>query len=1030
MNKSLRSLALRLRASLPLNSRLAALCLLALLIASASLSSNVSGQDKTRLRQEVGRALKSYDVLSLDARAVRRRVRQAKTLSLPTSAGTFDLVLEPNDILAPNYRATAVGDDGVVRELARPSVNTYKGTVRGMKGAQARLTIDGETVEGMIITPGENYFIEPAAKFSRSAGPEDFVFYAASEVIEEKFGDCGVTLAEEVAGQTQRIEAGKGGAAFASGGGDEKLFGPSYRVELATEADFEYFQAFGSAAAANNNIITIINQVNGIYETQIGLNFLIVHQHVWGTAGDPYTSTDPEVRIDQFRDHWNASFTQIQRDLAHMWTGVDLDDTTIGIASQPGLDCNDGRSAYGLSQNITNGSNQRRSLLTAHEIGHNLNAAHTNGVTACDNSIMSPALGSTTLPNFCQLSRDQITDHSIQNTSCLTSLVAPGCTYALSASVQSFAATGGSGSFSVSATGGCNWGVAEGADWITVTSGDAGSGNGAVNYTVAANAGGPRSARVNVGGQILTVTQQASANCGSTTIATGQTLSAALGSPDCRSGQTSRPNAFIDVYTFGASAGQQARIEMNASTPPPAGLDTYLYLYGPNGALVAENDDIVLGQQTNSRIPDDGSSFLTLPSTGTYTIVATSYDNDETGNYTLTLTGNAQPPVASTVQFSVVSAAVTEGADGRVDIAVTRAGDPSQAASVEYATSNGTASDRSDYLAAYGTLRWAAGDSSPKTFSVFVVDDAYGNTTTNGQSDSQVETFSVSLANPAGATLGATNQMQVSITNNEAADGANPVRAATFSPAFFVRQHYLDFFNREPDAGGLAFWVGQTTGCGNPDLQVCRNNVSGAFFVSIEFQETGYFVYKMYQAAYGVRPNEPVPTTLREFLPDLQQIGRGVVIGQAGAEAQLEANKEAYAAEFAARARFAGLSAMTNAQFIDALNANTEFSLPQAVRDSLVSRLNSGAIPTKAAALREVAENAAVNQKFFTRAFVLMQYYGYLRRNPYDAPELNLDFGGYNFWLTKLNQFGGNHISSQMVQGFITSGEYERRFGP
>ncbi|HEX7176926.1 MAG TPA: hypothetical protein VF240_16820, partial [Pyrinomonadaceae bacterium] len=240
---------------------------------------------------------------------------------------------------------------------------------------------------------------------------------------------------------------------------------------------------------------------------------------------------------------------------------------------------------------------------------------------------------------------------------------------------------------------------------------------------------------------------------------------------------------------------------------------------------------------------------------------------------------------------------------------------------------------------------------------------------------------------------------------------------------------YLDFFNREPDASGLAFWMGQTTGCGNADLQVCRNNVSGAFFVSGEFQETGYFVYKMYQAAYGVRAGEPVPTTLREFLPDLQQVGRGVVIGQAGAEAQLEANKAAYAAEFAARARFAALNAMTPAEFVNALHANTENALTQAERDSLVSRLTLGQI-TKARALREVAENGAVNQKFFTRAFVLMQYYGYLRRNPYDAPELNLDFGGYNFWLGKLNQFGGNHISSQMVQAFITSGEYERRFGP
>jgi hypothetical protein len=53
---------------------------------------------------------------------------------------------------------------------------------------------------------------------------------------------------------------------------------------------------------------------------------------------------------------------------------------------------------------------------------------------------------------------------------------------------------------------------------------------------------------------------------------------------------------------------------------------------------------------------------------------------------------------------------------------------------------------------------------------------------------------------------------------------------------------------------------------------------------------------------------------------------------------------------------------------------------------------------------------------------------GYLRRNPNDAPDGN--FAGYDFWVTKLNAFGGNYISSEMVKAFISSGEYRRRFGP
>jgi hypothetical protein len=81
-------------------------------------------------------------------------------------------------------------------------------------------------------------------------------------------------------------------------------------------------------------------------------------------------------------------------------------------------------------------------------------------------------------------------------------------------------------------------------------------------------------------------------------------------------------------------------------------------------------------------------------------------------------------------------------------------------------------------------------------------------------------------------------------------------------------------------------------------------------------------------------------------------------------------------------------------------------------------------------ALRRVAENPTLTQQEFNKAFVLIQYFGYLRRNPNDAPEATLDFQGYNFWLGKLNQFNGNFIDADMVKAFIISSEYRQRFGP
>jgi hypothetical protein len=82
---------------------------------------------------------------------------------------------------------------------------------------------------------------------------------------------------------------------------------------------------------------------------------------------------------------------------------------------------------------------------------------------------------------------------------------------------------------------------------------------------------------------------------------------------------------------------------------------------------------------------------------------------------------------------------------------------------------------------------------------------------------------------------------------------------------------------------------------------------------------------------------------------------------------------------------------------------------------------------TRAQAFRSVVEDTDFNRREFNRAFVLMEYFGYLRRNPDDTPDT--DFSGYNFWLNKLNQFNGNFINADMVKAFIESGEYRRRFG-
>jgi hypothetical protein len=163
---------------------------------------------------------------------------------------------------------------------------------------------------------------------------------------------------------------------------------------------------------------------------------------------------------------------------------------------------------------------------------------------------------------------------------------------------------------------------------------------------------------------------------------------------------------------------------------------------------------------------------------------------------------------------------------------------------------------------------------------------------------------------------------------------------------------------------------------------------------------------------------------LSDFLPDTQEIAQGVIVGQGSWEATLESNKQAFFAEFVQRPPFIAAfpQSMTSAQFVDKLNANAGNPLSATEKDQLV---NSGM--TRAQMLRAVAEHQNLVTAESNRAFVLMQYFGYLRRNPNDAPDS--DYTGYDFWLTKLNQFNGNFQSAEMVKAFINSGEYRGRFG-
>jgi glucose/arabinose dehydrogenase len=236
------------------------------------------------------------------------------------------------------------------------------------------------------------------------------------------------------------------------------------------------------------------------------------------------------------------------------------------------------------------------------------------------------------------------------------------------------------------------------------------------------------------------------------------------------------------------------------------------------------------------------------------------------------------------------------------------------------------------------------------------------------------------------------------------------------TPEFFVRQQYVDFLNREPDESGFTFWSDQIISCGTDTLCLERRrvNVSAAYFLSIEFQETGGLVDSLYRTSFNRRP------FYSEFVPDTQNVGQNVIVGRTGWETQLETNKQSFLNAWVQRPAFINAyGGLADDGYVDTLISHTGVTFTSSERNALVDSLVNHTA-TRAQVLRQIAEDSRFKALKFNDTFVMMEYFGYLRREP--------DAAGFQFWLDKLNQFNGNFEQADMVKAFIVSGEYRDRF--
>ena len=355
------------------------------------------------LKNDLQSSFTKFDVVRIDSGGELRTEGSNKTLTIQADGRTYQLVVTPNNILSPQYRAEDSNMIGV-STIEPPTVTTYKGAIAGAPESKVRLTIDGVRVEGFFEDAGGRRFIEPATKYSELARPGDSVIYRAEDSLKDNTFFCEADLSGQ-------LEIGR---EFAEAGRLESNL--TLRVlDLATEADLEYVNTVGGAAAANSQIVSILNMVEGTYNNELNLSIRVVYQHTWSTT-DPFGGADMPAILDNFVSYWNANFTNIPRDAAHLFTAKSVA-LSRGLA-YVGVICRIPTFSYGLS-GFVNWS-PGRFLITAHEIGHNLGADHAEAAQNCANTLMNASLSNSTALSFCTFSRDVITAYVGTNSSCLS----------------------------------------------------------------------------------------------------------------------------------------------------------------------------------------------------------------------------------------------------------------------------------------------------------------------------------------------------------------------------------------------------------------------------------------------------------------------------------------------------------------------------------------------------------------------------------------------------------------------------------
>ncbi|MCD7972293.1 MAG: M12 family metallo-peptidase [Candidatus Azobacteroides sp.] len=328
-----------------------------------------------------------------------------------------------NDMRAENFTASYVSDAGTFTYQGEYIPNTYKGKTADDK--IVRLTIDKNEFWGIILDGDEEYVIQQSSLYTKDKKDARLILYRNEDVIfdaeEQNLSISDILIAPKEISVDPSSQESITATALCN-----------YYLQLATDADFEFYQKTGNNLTATYSyIFSILNLIEGAYESTFNLRFSVTYQNIWTTSNTPYNTTDASLLLDAFRTQWNSNHTGIIRNVAHLFTGKTLNAGTTGIAWLGQLNT---ALAYSLSMYRTG-----MFRTTAHEIGHNLNGNHpTTSACQCGQSTGSVMCQGDKDYNlwFCPESINQIAPFLASKSSLLTGNIP--ATLTLSGTVNGF----------------------------------------------------------------------------------------------------------------------------------------------------------------------------------------------------------------------------------------------------------------------------------------------------------------------------------------------------------------------------------------------------------------------------------------------------------------------------------------------------------------------------------------------------------------------------------------------------------------